>query len=925
MMLTLGALAFATPWMLTALAALPVLWWLMRVTPPAPRRTWFPAIRLLFGLRSDEETPAKTPWWLVALRLAVAILVILALAHPILNPGARLAGEGTVLLVVDDGWAAAGHWQRRIDTLLNLIDHAERAERPLALLTTAAPADGAPPAVQGVMAPAAARDIVQGLAPKPWPVSRGRAAEALAASPIEGPVEIFWLTDGLGAGAGGTSDAAQDLAAALEDLGRLEVIADPLADLGMGLSEPLSGPALRFTARRAEASNSASHWLRVTSERGQILARQPVVFAAGEAETEVALDLPPELRNRIARAEIELQNSAGAVTLLDERWRRRPVGLVTSGALEADQPLLSATYYLGRALTPFAEIREGGVAKLLERELSVLVLADFGKIVGPERLQLDRWIENGGVLIRFAGPKLAQDADDLVPVELRPGQRSLGGAMIWTEPARLAPFPENGPFAGLIVPDDVLIEHQVLAQPATDIGERTWARLEDGTPLVTGAPNGDGWLVLFHTTANTDWSNLPLSGLFVEMMQRLVRLSQGVPGQGGGAGVLAPLANLDGFGRLGAPWPTARPIAGDALSGIPGHSVPGPRNPPGYYGVPDARQALNLGAAITALAPLDGLPGEIAYSAFNDAQETDLLPWLLTAALILVLVELLASFGLRGLLRAGTATAGLAAAGLATGAFLTVTPAPAAAQGVPVDDAFAMAAALETRMAYVITGDGDTDRMSELGLLGLTRVMAARTSIEAEYPLGVHPEVDELAFFPLLYWPMTETQPVLSGVALAKLDTYMRLGGTILFDTRDQPSGGFGAGGTGAGTLTLRRILARLDIPPLVPVPDGHILTKAFYLMDAFPGRWAGGRVWVEQNTGGVNDGVSSIVIGAHDWAGAWALGEDGWPLAAVVPGGALQREHAFRFGINLMMYMMTGNYKADQVHLPAIMERLGQ
>jgi hypothetical protein len=918
-MLSLGSLAFATPWMLTALAAVPVLWWLMRVTPPAPIRTRFPAIRLLFGLRSDEETPAKTPWWLMALRIAVAVLVILALAHPILNPGARLKGEGTVLLVVDDGWAAAAAWDQRTDTLMNLLGHAERATRPVALLTTAPRSDGAPMAVQGILPAPEARELVQGLAPKPWPVDREAAAAALAGAGFEGPVKIFWLTDGLGAGDDGNSDAAQALAAALENLGPVEIIAAPDSDLAVALSAPVAGAELQFVVRRV-AAEAANYWLRITSQRGQILAREQVFFGAGERQVELSLDLPPELRNRIARAEIELQNSAGAVALLDERWRRRPVGLVTIAALEGDQPLLSPTFYLERALNPFAEVRNGDIATLLERDLSVLALADVGKIAGPDRNLLDAWIDSGGVLVRFAGPKLAQDVDDLVPVQLRPGQRALGGAMAWTEPARLAPFPEASPFAGLVVPGDVLINAQVLAEPTVDIGEHTWARLEDGTPLVTGARHGDGWLVLFHTTANTDWSNLPLSGLFVEMLQSLVRLSQGVLTQGD-AYSLPPLSSLDGFGRLGAPTATARPAPSDTFADL----IPNPRNPPGFYGLPEARQALNLGSAIPVLAPLEGLPRGTEFSAFNNAQETDLLPSLLTAALILVLVELMASMGMRGLLRATpgtTAKAGLVLVALV--GLVALAPVAAMAQAVG-DDAFALEAALRTHLAYVRTGDRDVDEMSARGLLGLTRVMAARTSVEAANPIGINPEVDELTFFPILYWPMTSTQPELSPQALASLDAYMRFGGTILFDTRDQPSGGFSVGGVGPGTQVLRRILGRLDVPPLAPVDDDHILTKAFYLLDEFPGRWTGGQVWVEQATSGANDGVSSLIIGAHDWAAAWALGDDGWPLAVVEPGGERQREMAFRFGINLVMYMMTGNYKADQVHLPTIMERLGE
>ena len=107
--------------------------------------------------------------------------------------------------------------------------------------------------------------------------------------------------------------------------------------------------------------------------------------------------------------------------------------------------------------------------------------------------------------------------------------------------------------------------------------------------------------------------------------------------------------------------------------------------------------------------------------------------------------------------------------------------------------------------------------------------------------------------------------------------------------------------------------------------PPDHVLTRAFYLVQDFPGRWTGGQLWVERHEGGVNDGVSSLIIGSHDWAAAWALDDRRRPMFAVVPGGERQREYAFRFGINLAMYAMTGNYKADQVHLPAILERLGQ
>jgi hypothetical protein len=174
----------------------------------------------------------------------------------------------------------------------------------------------------------------------------------------------------------------------------------------------------------------------------------------------------------------------------------------------------------------------------------------------------------------------------------------------------------------------------------------------------------------------------------------------------------------------------------------------------------------------------------------------------------------------------------------------------------------------------------------------------------------------------------------LSPQAVTKLVTYMKNGGTILFDTRDQTLGP-SRGANSPGEVTLKRLTAKLDLPPLQPIPSAHVLTKAFYLLQNFPGRWDGGRVWVESlpppdpdagpepARGG--DGVSPVIIGSNDWAAAWAVDASGRPLVDVSPGGEEQREQAVRFGINVVMYALTGNYKTDQVHVPALLERLGQ
>ncbi|HEX6441288.1 MAG TPA: BatA domain-containing protein, partial [Stellaceae bacterium] len=519
-MLALGSLAFASPWLLAALAALPVIWWLLRVTPPAPRRIVFPAIRLLFGLIPREETPARTPWWLILLRTVLAALVVLALAHPVLNPQNRLAGTGPVALVLDDGWSAARDWSRRQTAALDILAEAEREDRQIILVTTAPLASDEAPAPLKPVRAADARAAVQALQPKPWATDRATALKRLESMPLPQGGAALWIGDGIDDG------SATPLGAYLARQGELRYVGAPDGEMARliaagGSPSEMAGRDMSVLVRSLPAAAPQPLTVRASAEDGALLAREPATIAPGEVSTTVRLPLPTELRNRVARIEIEGEDSAGAVLLVDERWRRRPVG-VAAAPNTAGQPLLSENYYLERALGPFTEVRRGRAADLLKREIAVLVYADAGPDSPAEEDAIRKWVKAGGLLLRFAGPRLAEQSDHLLPVRLRRGGRTLGGALSWEKPAKLAPFAAESPFAGLAIPPDVTVARQVLAEPDLDLATKTWARLADGTPLVTAEKRGEGWVVLVHTSANAEWSNLALSGLFVEMLRRVV-------------------------------------------------------------------------------------------------------------------------------------------------------------------------------------------------------------------------------------------------------------------------------------------------------------------------------------------------------------------------------------------------------------------
>jgi hypothetical protein len=891
---------FTAPIILLALALLPILWWLLRATPPAPRAQSFPAIRLLAALRPKEETPARTPWWLLALRLAAAALIIVGLAGPILGGAAHgLGASGPLLLVIDNDWSAAPDWPARLAAANTILDQADRQSRRISLLPTAArpgtvntTLHATPPQPAALLRPSLAA-----LTPAPWPTDRAAAALAIDELPA-GPTA--YIADGLAS----PSDAAFTRA-----LSHRGATTEYRGTLPARLLTAEATPAgLTATIHQTPVPTPRAENILAETGNGQILARTQIAIPPGATTASARIDLPLELRNQLGALRIAGAPGAGSVALLDEGSRRRPVGLLESGASET--PLLGTDFYLDRALSPYAELRRGNLDTLLSRPLSVLVAADRD-IEGPDAAKIEAWVRQGGFLIRFAGPNLSStsagsDADQLLPEKLLENDRQLGGAMSWSQPEHLAPFPP-GPFAGLTIPDEVTVNRQVLAEPSASLPGATWAALADGTPLVTAAPRGDGMVVLFHVTANADWSNLPLSGLFPDMLRRLVQRASGIAGSAE-TGPLPPAQTLDGAGVLGAPPQGVQPLAMGAMASTP----VSPRHPPGFYGTAQDRHAFNLGGH-TDMNVAALVPGATQLTLAAAPRALRVGPECIGLAFALLLADMLLTLRLRGLLR--PAIAGLLLLMAAGSAARAQTNTPISAQD----------AALNTHLAYIATGNPTLDSTSKSGLGGLSDYVNDHTAAVLAAPVGVLPGRDDLSFYPLIYWPI-DADAAVTPAFTAALNDYMRHGGIVVIDTR---SGGEGEGNTGAfapgADAALRRISTGLDVPALAPLTNAHVLARAFYLLSDFPGRYEGATVWVQRDQDRSNDSVSPVIIGANDWAAAWAIDEDGRPLFATIPGGQRQRTLAWRFGVNLVMYALTGNYKGDQVHVPAILQRLGQ
>lgn len=927
------ALSFAAPLALWGLAALPLVYLLLRVTPPRPRLVVFPAVRLLLDLLRKDETPARTPWWLLALRLAIAACAVLAMAGPAWSPSnVTPFSSAPLLIALDDGWPAAPSFEQRLHAASRIAESAARAGARIAVLAMSE-GDIDPALEDG----AKTLERIRSVRPKPFLPDRRAASDRLRKFAAAHPKSrIVWITDGLEQGEARVfASALREVASSGADV---EVLADSHVPLALRTPTNAAG-GLEVEALRGGADGTAQGAVLAFDAQGRVVAQAPFAFGS-EQNAKARFDLPIELRNEIVLFRIGGEGSAGAVALLDGSSKVRRVGVLSGAGADLAQPLLLPQYYLEKALAPFAEVRQARpsaadpIVALLAEHPNILALADVGVVPGEAFDALARFVEEGGVLLRFAGPRLANATDDLTPVRLRRSGRVLGGAMSWETPKKLAPFEPTSPFYGLDIPDEVSVTRQVLAEPEPGLPAKTWAQLTDGTPLVTAERRGKGLIVLFHVSADANWSNLPISGLFVDMLRRVAAQGgKAAPGReadvearNDSAPALAPLSTLDGYGALGAPPPTAKPI-------VPSFAERASKDhPPGFYGATEAPVAVQTLAAGDSLRMLDYPALDLRVGTLRAGAPLDLRPALLAFVCLGFLIDWLVLLHIGGRLRwrprALSALCGLALIGAAP---------HMARAGDAQESAMSQRnrdAALTTRLAYVLSGDARVDETSKLGLEALTFTLTQRTSFSPADPVGVDPTRDELAFYPMLYWPIVATAPLPSDQGIAKVAAYMRQGGTIVFDTRDALTAHAGSAPS-PETRWLRNLTRNLDIPELEIVPRDHVITKTFYLLDGFYGRTMNGDTWVEalppdQNGDGAaarpvraTDNVSSIVITSNDLAGAWA-GERLTPLYPLT-GGARQRELALRGGVNLVMYTLTGNYKADQVHVRDLLERLGQ
>jgi len=903
----MAGLSFLAPITLLGLLSLPVIWWILRVAPPAPKVQSFPPLQLFADINTEEETPAKTPLWLLLFRMLMVALIAFSLAGPILKRAA-IETQKPLLLIIENSWLAAPYWSEIIDEAEAQLKKARRANIEVALVLTNEENE---PSVTEFSPAQSALNIVTTLKPDPW---------------IKDEVAINNTSNLLNF----NNNEIVFLSAGLSSSGRNEEALSALGALSVYIPANASETVLPQSTQEV-ADGFESQWYRpisgalpkdlivqAFSPENTVLSQAELDFGTTSDVATARFEVPAQVRNRVSHLKLSGTNSAGSVYLLDDSWGRPLIGLL-SGTSDTSSPLLSEPFYARTALQPYADIFDGDLETLLSINPSLIIMPDSQR---TEDERLVEYVETGGVLVRFSGEKLAKRGDELLPVDLRSGGRAIGGALSWETPQKLAPFETNSPFFGLDISDEITVSRQVMAEPGIETDTNSWARLEDGSPIVTASVKGDGLIVLFHVTAGPEWSNLALSGLYVEMLRRILPLAKTrtpTSTQDSESGEWVANRVLNGFGQFAPPSAQNKTIPNKEFDGM----VSGLATPPGLYKLGTQQRALQTIDDVTNIIPLE-IPANATQKQYGGTKLQNLAGIGLTIGLIGLALDALFALYMAGRLSrvSHIFSRGLAVAVASIVVFASSDLVYAQSNEQPSPITKEIEAATGLHLAYIKTGNGRVDRLTENGLESIGKQLDVRTTIDVEGVHGVDPATDTLSFYPFLYWVVSRDAEALSEPSVTALNAYMQSGGTIVFDTRDAADQAVTGNAPHPG---LEKLTTALDIPRLITVPTNHVLTKSFYLLQSFPGRWANGQVWVDARSNAAGrDGVSPVIIGANDWAASWALDADNRPIIDTDESVPRQREYAARFGVNLVMYALAGNYKADQVHTAELVKRLG-
>ena len=904
MLNTINNLAFSNHLALIGLFALPLVFYIIKLLPPAPKKMFFSSFYLIKSMEKVSVTKKNVPIWLLIYRIILITLIILFFSAPYLNIMNKKNTSNTIknyVIIADIGWSMSKEWDKFKKIVSEISVEAEKKNKKIIFYHSNSKNNMSPKIFTSSKS---INQYLKKINPVPWQFEKSNLIEVIKKNNNFINDKTFFIFSKFDNKNYSDQKKSLDF---YNNKVKNKVLIDPIESIIFLKNVHTSKENIRLEVIRHALSKPSSKFsIRITSIDNQIIFKKEYELKPNQITFYFNQKFPLDVINQIHKLEIVDQNHAGAKYYFDDYSKKKRIGILSDSFQYKENPLLSSVYYIEKSLNTNNILKIGNLDQLIKFNCSVIIIPDKGNITDKDHSKLSNWLANGGTIIRFSNIRLAKNNTKFLPSNnLFMTIRNVGGVLSMEKKLKINPFTKNSMFHGLEIPEDITFKKQLIFT-SNNNNLQILATLTDNTPLISLGKKNQGKIFLFHITANNDWSNLPLSALFSGMLQRIVLLSE--------KKIINSNANLNltkeinSFGDLNNT---------DKILSIRDNSLlkkltPSKENLPGIYENKELTIALNLSNKIYDEHFKSRLDKNYKIFSKFTIQVIDLKPLLLKIILFMFIIDMLITIILK---KNFSFINGLNKHKNLLGLvffFIFI---------FNLNNAYTEGLDNDTYLAYIKTPDKKLNAVSKSGLSTIKNLLETRTSVSPKEVIGVNITKDPIYYFPFLYWPLSKDLIILDITTVSKIKKYLTNGGMILFDIIGFSRESFSLESN--KFKTIKSFLASIEADNLSPINEGHTLTKSFYLLKKFSGRWDNKNLLIESSNLEEKDGVSSVILGFNDWAGAWALDINKNPLYPIVPGGERQREISYRFGINIVMYALTGNYKSDQIHFKSILNRL--
>ena len=892
-------ISFANIYALFGLITLPLIFFIMKFYPPKPKKIKFSSFFILKKIVKNDTAKTKFPLWLLVFRILLCFFIVLFFSKPFLKISDQKNKYKNFVIIADNGWSISSNLKNYKNIIKEISLEAEKSNKEIHLYFSSAKDFNKPFIFK------THNQIIDFLNKKP-PIAKQIIRESffknLKINNYFKDSKVFFIFSHLD---------SRSLESQIRNLNLIKnnnpsiQIIDPIKKITFIEELKIDKESLDMKVRRKGNYVKNEFLIQFIGEKNDLILEKKYTFSKNSNEFKIKEKFPVEIINQFFLIKILNENHAAAFYYLDDFRKKLPVGIITAEDHELEKPLLSPVYYLKKVLTNSNLTFIGPLTKILEKKASVVFLPSNKRLSKLDITALEKWVYDGGVLIRFSDKRIVEQSNIFLDKKKSfLSIRNIGKDLSIQSNLSIRPFNNNSLFSSLKVPQDLKFNKQlILDNFNSDI--ITLASLEDQSPLISMKYVGDGKIILFHVTSNNEWSNLPMSSLFEDIILKLLLISK--------TEKVLPTKEIKIKFVINSNGDLAVPKNNYYLNYPFGEKLlPSAKQPAGIYENNSLSIALNLSGNLNTEGYFDAVDEELEIKSNYKKSVLELKNFILYLIFIMFLIDMIINIVLKnnilflGFLKKTKVLSILFFFLI----FLSIQ------NRIEANESYS-----NIYLAYIKTENKLLNQIAFSGLDELRKYLIERTSLNPSGVKEINILKDELFFYPLIYWQITSSSPKLSEITVNKIKDYFDSGGIILFDIIDFSKSYSSINRDSIEEI--RQLFTKYGIENLQSIPKGHTLTKSYYLLNKFPGRWDNRLLLIQNDNLENKDGVSSVIIGLNDWAGAWAKDKNNYHLYQVVPGGERQREISYRFGINLLMYSLTGSYKSDQVHSKSILDRL--